>query len=95
MIKMDSCYPVSAVPSDADELFLIIPREEGAARNASPTGGILVWRILDALDVNIALSHPMFTGPGIIGSAIVDGTLTMFMDPGELLAWVREARGAA
>lgn len=95
VVKMDSCYPVSAVPADADELFLIIPREEGAGVNASPTGGILVWRILDALDVNVALSRPMFAGPGIIGSAIVDGTLTMFMDPGELLAWVKEARGAA
>ena len=95
VVKMDSCYPVSAVPKDADELFLIIPREDGGGGNASPTGGILVWRILDALDVNVALSRPMFTGPGIIGSAIVDGTLTMFMDPGVLLASVREARGAA
>jgi two-component system, chemotaxis family, sensor kinase CheA len=95
VVKMDSCYPVSAVPKDADELFLIIPREDVGGANASPTGGILVWRILDALDVNVALSRPMFTGPGIIGSAIVEGTLTMFMDPGELLAWVKEARGAA
>jgi two-component system chemotaxis sensor kinase CheA len=95
VVKMDSYYPVTAVPSDAEELFLIIPREEGCGGNACPTGGILVWRILDALDVSAALSRPMFAGPGIIGSAIIDGTLTMFMDPGELLAWVREERGAA
>jgi two-component system chemotaxis sensor kinase CheA len=95
VVKMDSCYPVSAVPEDAEELFLIIPREDGPGRGSNPTGGILVWRILDALDVNVALSRPMFSGPGIKGSAIIDGTLTMFMDPSEFLTWAQEQRGVA
>jgi len=93
VVRMDSCYPVSPVPADAEELFLIIPREEG--RGATPTGGILVWRILDALDLNVSLARPMFSGPGVKGSAIIDGTLTMFIDPSEFLNWVCEQRGAA
>lgn len=85
VLRMESVYPVSPVPTDAEELYLIIPRERGAARSAEPCGGILVWKILDALDVNVTLARPMFTGPGITGSAVLDGSLTMFMDPSELL----------
>jgi two-component system chemotaxis sensor kinase CheA len=94
VIRLDSCYPVSSVPEHVEELFLIIPRDEASERAGTPTGGILVWRILDALDVNVALSRPMFSGPGVKGSAIIDGTLTMFMDPSKLLEWAMEMRGA-
>jgi two-component system chemotaxis sensor kinase CheA len=94
VIRLDSCYPVSSVPDDVEELFLIIPRDEVSERVGTPTGGILVWRILDALDINVALSRPMFSGPGVKGSAIIDGTLTMFMDPSKLLEWAMEMRGA-
>jgi len=95
VIRMENCYPVSPVPSDAEELFLVIPREEDSAVGAAPSGGILVWKILDAVSVNVSLSRPMFSGPGITGSAVVDGKLTMFMDPTELLVWVGRERGAA
>jgi len=92
VIRMENCYPVSPVPSDAEELFLVIPREEASAGGAEPSGGILVWKILDAVDVNVSLSRPMFSGPGIMGSAVVDGALTMFMNPTELLVWAARER---
>lgn len=95
VIRLESYYPVSSVPDNAEELYLIIPREAGAARTAEPTGGILVWKILDALDIDIELNRPMFTGPGIKGSAIVIDTMTMFMDPAELLAWATAERNVA
>jgi two-component system chemotaxis sensor kinase CheA len=82
VVRLDRLYPVSAVPNDADEMFLIIPKEQGGR---VVRGGILVWRIVDALDVEVSLQRPLFAGPGLLGAALVDGNLTTFLDPGALL----------
>jgi two-component system chemotaxis sensor kinase CheA len=82
VVRLDQLYPVSSVPNDAEEMFLIIPKEHGGT---VVRGGILVWRIVDALDVEVSLQRPLFAGPGLLGAALVDGNLTTFLDPGALL----------
>lgn len=78
-------YPVQGVPDDAEELYLIIPKHLGQDTSSNARGGILVWRIVDAMDVEVELNRPMFQAPGAKGAAIVEGNLTTFIDPAELL----------
>jgi len=67
------------------ELFLVIPKIPGQSSTTRPPAGILISEILDAMDVEVELKTVEFTGPGLLGSAVVQDHLTLFLDPVALL----------
>lgn len=77
IIRMDHVLQVSPMPEDLQDAFVIIPKM-GKGR---PPAGILISAILDALDVDVELKAVDIKGPGIEGSALVNGRLTIFLDP--------------
>ena len=58
--------------------------------------GIVISDIIDALDVEVELEAVKVQGPGILGSAILQHHLTLFLEPLDLLraAGVMEGVGA-
>ena len=63
----------------------MIPKIPGQSSTARPPAGILISQILDALDVEVELKAVEFAGPGLLGSAVVQDHLTLFIDPVSLL----------
>ena len=87
VIRLDRLMAVSPLDPSAEELYLVIPYT-GAA---GPTpGGILIANIIDALDLEVELKPPGITGPGLLGTAVFQGHMTLFLDPVEV---VRMATG--
>jgi len=85
VLRLDSVLPVSPVPSDAEEAFLLVPRSSSRdARDLVP--GLLVWRIVDALEISTDFQAPLFEGPGLLGSAIIEGHMTTLLDPNHVIA---------
>jgi two-component system chemotaxis sensor kinase CheA len=80
LIRLEQVLPVGGVPDFAEEVFLLIPRMV-QGRAAEPTAGILVWRILDALDLEMNVQPALFGGPGVKGATLLDGILTTYIDP--------------
>lgn len=80
LVRLERFLPVGGVPDLAEEVFLLIPRMV-RGRDAEPTAGILVWRILDALDLDLNVQPALFQGPGVKGATLLDGVLTTFLDP--------------
>ena len=76
LIRLDLQLEVRPLPEDLTEVFLLIPRLGGDA-----PAGILITSILDALDVEVELKPVPIRGEGILGSALVHGQLTLFLDP--------------
>jgi chemotaxis protein histidine kinase CheA len=95
LVRLESYLPVSGVPEFSDDLFLLIPRMV-QGRAVEPAAGILVWRIVDALDLDLTLQDPLFEGPGVKGATLVDGILTTMLDPVALVnaALLRKERAA-
>lgn len=79
LLYLDHHMPVQPIPADLKDAFLIIP-EAGEGKV-----GIVASRILDALEIHVALETSQFTHEAIIGSTIIHGHLTLFIDPGVLL----------
>ncbi len=91
LVRLEDHFPVSAAPRDAGELFVILPKT--ADRSAADVrAGILVWRVADAIDVDVEMQPPLFDGPGVVGSGIVEGRLTSFFDPVSLAVSATESR---
>lgn len=86
LYRMDDILPVRPLPEEISELFLIIPKQidpnQGTPRAQT---GFIVSRVLDTMDVYDTLQEPGITGPGIVGSLVIDGYLTHFLNPMELL----------
>ena len=80
LVRLEAFLPVQGVPDFAEEVFLLIPRMV-QGRAVEPSAGILVWRILDALDLELKLQDSLFEGPGVKGATLVDGILTTMLDP--------------
>jgi two-component system, chemotaxis family, sensor kinase CheA len=93
VLSLDEHLPVKPPSIEGNEAFLIIPKVwvDGEAR---ATGGILVSRIIDAMDLEVDLQQPFIKGPGVEGMAIVKDQLTLFLDPVELLQRVGFAKEA-
>jgi two-component system chemotaxis sensor kinase CheA len=79
LIRLEEHLPVSPVPADCDEMYVIIPRTDG------PPAGILAARIVDTLETDAVLTKERAKKPGLAGSAIVEGNFTMFLDAEELM----------
>jgi two-component system chemotaxis sensor kinase CheA len=80
VIRLNTHLPLNPLPEGAKELFLLIPKRPGRQM-----AGILASSIEDALDVNVTVQPSAITGPGIQGTAVVNGKLALFLDPELLL----------
>jgi two-component system chemotaxis sensor kinase CheA len=82
IIRLEDFLPVSAGPQEATEANLIIPKAGHV--------GIVASRILDTLEVAVTLEHTLDHPAGIAGHAIIQGHLTVFINPEQLLAESRQ-----
>jgi two-component system chemotaxis sensor kinase CheA len=85
LLRLDQHLEVRPLEAGLEELFLVIPKVPGQNSTARPPAGILISEILDALDVEVELKKVEFDGPGLLGSAVVQDHLTLFLDPVSLL----------
>ncbi|BDU73379.1 chemotaxis protein CheA [Mesoterricola silvestris] len=85
LLRLDRHLEVRPLDRNLEELFLVIPKVPGQDSTARPPAGILISEILDALDVEVELKQVEFQGPGLLGSAVVQDHLTLFLDPVNLL----------
>ena len=85
LIRLEQYLPVRPLP-EAETLYMIIPRQENGVPGTGSSAGILVSRIVDAVDVEVNLREAERSGPGLEGTAIVNDQLTLFLDPGTLIA---------
>jgi two-component system chemotaxis sensor kinase CheA len=88
LLRLDQYFQTSPIRADLEELYLVIPYLEDAQGQTPP--GILVSTILDATDVDVELRPVAIQGPGLLGSAVVQGGMTLFLDP---VAFVRAVAG--
>jgi two-component system chemotaxis sensor kinase CheA len=85
LIHLDQLLEVNPVDPGLKEVFVVIPKviERGVVAQAK--AGIVISDIIDALDVEVELEAVKVKGPGILGSAILQHNLTLFLEPLELL----------
>ncbi len=85
LIHLNELIEVNPVPQTLKEVFLVIPKviEQGAVTLAK--AGIVISDIIDALDVEVELETVKVKGPGVLGSAILQHNLTLFLEPLDLL----------
>ena len=86
LIRLEQYLPVRPLPADTETLYMIIPRHEDGVSGTGSAAGILVSRIVDAVDGEVNLREAERSGPGLQGTAIVNEQLTLFLDPGALIA---------
>jgi two-component system chemotaxis sensor kinase CheA len=85
LIRLNDYLEVRAVAADAEEVFLVIPKYTEQGRIVAARAGIVISNIIDALDVDVELEPTRVKGPGILGSAILQHKLTLFLQPVEIL----------
>ncbi len=78
LVRLTSVLPVGEIDGDSPDLFVLIPR--GAARS-----GLLAGRILDTIETELALQRESDDPPAVFGRAIVNGRLTLVLDPDVLM----------
>ncbi len=85
LLRLDRLLEVKPVPKHLKEVFVVIPKviEKGSVTQAK--AGIVISDIIDALDVEVELEDVKVKGPGVLGSAILQHNLTLFLEPLELL----------
>ena len=91
LIRLDRHLPVNCISGQPNELFLVIPKHHDADGEVEARAGIVASRIADAMEVEVSLQKTALTGPGVQGSAIVGGHLTLFIDPVEFIDGVCES----
>jgi two-component system chemotaxis sensor kinase CheA len=96
VIRLDDYIPIAPLAEDKEELFLIIPKyaSDKGGSEARARGGIMVSKIIDAMDVEVSLQKPFFEGPGLEGAALIQDKFTLFFDPVKLLDTAGVAFGA-
>jgi len=85
LIRLDHIMEVKPIPADLAEVFIIIPKITRNGLSAKAPAGILIATIIDALDVDVELKAVDVKGAGILGSAMVQDHLTLFLDPVEIV----------
>ena len=73
LVRIEQAYPRHKALYGTVSQFVIIPK------TFRPIG-IMAARILDTIDVSSTLDSTTITGNGIIGSQIISGALTLFLD---------------
>jgi two-component system chemotaxis sensor kinase CheA len=79
LVHLESVLPVRSSSREEAEFFVLIPRLEGYE------AGIVASRIVDTLDSDAQPDPAQFAAQGLLGSAIVDDRLTLFIDTEGLL----------
>jgi two-component system chemotaxis sensor kinase CheA len=85
LIRLDRLMEVKPIPDHLQEVFVIIPKIMQNGLPAKAPAGLLIATIIDALDVDVELKAVDVKGSGILGSAMVQDHLTLFLDPVELV----------
>ena len=80
LLRIDNILPVKPFEATGDTFYLIIPRTNG------PAVGIAASRIVDAYNVDVDVKPTRSQTPGVMGRAMINGRLTMFLNAEELLA---------
>ena len=94
LIRLDQVIEVKPVPADLQEVFLVIPKVADRGAGAVAKAGIVISDIIDALDVEVELEEVKVKGPGILGAAILQHNLTLFLEPSALLKAADLLQGA-
>ena len=76
---------VRPVDPGLKEVFVVIPKVIERGSVALAKAGIVISDIIDALDVEVELEAVKVKGPGLLGGAILQHNLTLFLEPLELL----------
>jgi len=79
LVHLEDVLPVGGDSAECDEFFVLIPRLAGVE------AGIVAARIVDTLESDAQPDATQLHAPGLLGSAIVDDRLTLFLDTGPLL----------
>ncbi len=80
LIRLEHYLQVDPFPNDIDELYLVVPKAGDAA------AGIMASRIVDILNTDAEVVDERAPTTGLLGSAVIEGKLTMFLDAAELMA---------
>jgi two-component system chemotaxis sensor kinase CheA len=79
LVRLEDVLPVRGGTEEAEEFFVLIPRLEGL------DAGIVAARIVDTLESDAQPDKNQLAAPGLLGSAIVEDRLTLFLDTAQLL----------
>ncbi len=79
LVHLENVLPVRGGSNDSEEFFVLIPRIAGVE------AGIVAARIVDTLESDAQPDPTQLSAPGLLGSAIVDDRLTLFLDTARLL----------
>ena len=85
LLHLDQLLEVRPLPAGLKEVFVVIPKAAGRGGAAQARAGIVISDIIDALDVEVELEPVKVQGPGLLGGAILQGHLTLFLEPLDLL----------
>ncbi len=94
LVKLERVIAVKPVSGGLQEVFMVIPKVIEGGSVAQAKAGIVISDIMDALDVEVELEPAKVDGPGILGSAILQHNLTLFLDPIEMLRGAGLLQGA-
>jgi two-component system chemotaxis sensor kinase CheA len=78
LVHLEDVLPVGGDSRASDEFFVLIPRLEGLE------AGIVATRVVDTLESDAQPDATLLHAPGLLGSAIVEDRLTLFLDTGPL-----------
>jgi two-component system chemotaxis sensor kinase CheA len=84
LLRLDELMEVRPLPADLKEVFVVIPKASDRT-GTQARAGIVISDIIDALDVEVELEPVKVRGAGLLGGAILQGHLTLFLEPLELL----------
>lgn len=79
LLSLDERLPVQAFEPKHEEVLVIIPRVDNCKM------GILVREVIDTVSVDAKLDRDPTDPAGCAGRAVIEGKLTMFLDPLALL----------
>ena len=80
IVFLDRHLPIKPLADDLKELYLIIPKSQYADKTVGAQVGICASKIVDAKNISIPKQKTTITGPGIVGSAIIDKKMTVFLN---------------
>lgn len=79
LLRLEELLPVAAPAGEADHVFVLVPRLEGWE------AGLVASQIVDTIETDVRPDPAQVSGPGLQGSAILNGKLTLFLDAKSLL----------
>lgn len=79
LLFLDDYLPVTTVSHNIEDAFLILPLE------GSGQAGIVATNIIDALDISVELDKSFIQNPGVLGSAVINNHVALFLNFAGLL----------